>query len=374
MQLLAGKLSVSGGSVRVGDTVRIGYFDQKGLNITQEQEQMTVLQFIQDAIDKPVVEETKTDAVKINVADSGNNMGRRKRLAGKESSVNIEVVETIKAVTTGVSENEARKWLTSFQFPTNKWQDRVYQLSGGERRRLQLLQVLAAAPNLLLLDEPSNDLDLKTLLALEEYLLETFDGCLVVVSHDQFFVNKVAEHLFVFEGDGVVRNFQGTYLEYLDFRKDMMVAARSEKKSKASVLDELTDPSTTTSAMAEKMSPAKDFADPVLSKHESTAPISSIDTKKTKESTESNAAASTSDPISAAPTATLSFNERKEFNRLEKEIGKLTAQISEKEEQLSQSTGQEGFSVLAEWSKNINKLKEDLSVKESRWLELAERA
>lgn len=82
-------------------------------------------------------------------------------------------------------------------------------MSGGERRRLQLLQVLARAPNVLLLDEPSNDLDLSTLTALEEYLTEVFDGCLVVVSHDNFFVNRVAEHLFLFEGDGVVRDFEG---------------------------------------------------------------------------------------------------------------------------------------------------------------------
>ena len=104
--------------------------------------------------------------------------------------------------TAAVSEKEAMNLLSRFGFPSKRWYDRVGKLSGGERRRLQLLQVLARRPNVLILDEPSNDLDLQTLSALEEYLSEDYQGCLVVVSHDQFFMDRVAEHLFIFEGDG----------------------------------------------------------------------------------------------------------------------------------------------------------------------------
>ncbi|CAM9641767.1 unnamed protein product, partial [Phaeothamnion confervicola] len=95
----------------------------------------------------------------------------------------------------------------------------VERLSGGERRRLQLLQVLAKNPNFLVLDEPSNDLDLSTLGVLEDFLINEYKGCLIVVSHDRWFMDKVAKHLFVFEGDGIVRDFEGSFSEYLDLRK-----------------------------------------------------------------------------------------------------------------------------------------------------------
>lgn len=131
---------------------------------------------------------------------------------------------------TTLSEAEARKLLTKFQFPSKRWYDKVASLSGGERRRLQLLQVLAKGPNVLLLDEPSNDLDLATLQALEEYLID-WKGCLVIVSHDNYLVNRVAEHLFLFEGDGIVRDFNGSYDDYLDYRAQKEKQLKSEAKS-----------------------------------------------------------------------------------------------------------------------------------------------
>jgi ATP-binding cassette subfamily F protein uup len=111
--------------------------------------------------------------------------------------------------------NEVRKLLKQFQFPTERWNDRILRLSGGERRRLQLLSVLTQRPNFLILDEPTNDVDLDTLSALEGYLAE-FNGVLVIVSHDRYFVDKVTEHLFVFEGDGVVKDYLGSLSDYAE--------------------------------------------------------------------------------------------------------------------------------------------------------------
>ena len=130
-----------------------------------------------------------------------------------------------------VSEQDARNLLQRFQFPTKRWFDRVGVLSGGERRRLQLLQILAKRPNVLIFDEPSNDLDLATLASLEDYLTDTFDGSLVVVSHDEFFMNKVTDHLLVFQGKGEVGDFQGSYSDFLVYRKE--TAAEGARAARA---------------------------------------------------------------------------------------------------------------------------------------------
>jgi ATP-binding cassette subfamily F protein uup len=118
------------------------------------------------------------------------------------------MTETYSKANTALSENEAMRLLKQFNFPSSRWYDSVARLSGGEQRRLQLLQILALQPNVLLLDEPSNDLDLSTLSSLEDYLTDSYQGCLLTVSHDQFFMNRVTDHLFVFEGSGVVRDFR----------------------------------------------------------------------------------------------------------------------------------------------------------------------
>jgi ATP-binding cassette subfamily F protein uup len=110
---------------------------------------------------------------------------------------------------------EVMKLLKQFQFPKERWNDVILRLSGGERRRLQLLAVLTQRPNFLILDEPTNDVDLDTLSALEDYLAE-FNGVLVIVSHDRFFVDKVTQHLFVFEGEGVVKDYLGSLSDYAE--------------------------------------------------------------------------------------------------------------------------------------------------------------
>lgn len=293
-------------------------------------------------------------------------MGRRNRLAGKEASVEVSVVSG-GGQSSAFSERDAMALLSRFQFPSKRWYDRIGQLSGGERRRLQLLQILASKPNVLLLDEPSNDLDLSTLSALEEYLTEVFEGCLVVVSHDNFFVNRVAEHLFVFQGDGIVRDFQGSYAEYLDYRQESLQADKQAEKL-ASKKKDSPVPSPTTAAV--------------------TASITSTSTKQntqsTSKSTSSNKQSSTSSTTSGASEKSsskaahtngreLTYNERKDMNKLEKDVQKLQQQVVALEAKLlEESNKKSGFSVLNDITTDINKLKEQIETKETKWLEYAE--
>ena len=345
LKILTNELKLLKGSVRIGETVCIGYYEQTGLNLTPEQEKQPVLKFVQEAVEKFTPTETlKAPALKISV-DVNEPTGRRDRIAGKEASVNVQVTQEI-SQSSAVSERDAMALLSRFQFPSKRWYDRVGQLSGGERRRLQLLQILAKRPNVLLLDEPSNDLDLSTLAVLEEYLTETFEGCLLVVSHDNFFVNRVAEHLFVFEGDGIVRDFQGSYTEYLQYRLDIA----QEKKDAANEAKKSSSSSSSSSSSKQVKSKIKDV--------ESDAIIQETKTTTTVKSSNS-------------PPKALSYNERKEYNKLEKEIAKLGLEIKEYEDKLSNSNGKEGFSTLNEWTKKLNDLKGLCEKKETRWLELA---
>src|SRR6185436_19664329 len=128
------------------------------------------------------------------------------------------------------------QFLNIFHFPPSMQQTPVSKLSGGEKRRLYLLTVLVKNPNFLILDEPTNDLDLITLNTLEEFL-EDFSGCLIIVSHDRYFMDKLADHLFIFEGDGIVRDFNGNYSEYREDEKkkekEELRGSRKEKESMA---------------------------------------------------------------------------------------------------------------------------------------------
>ena len=310
LRVLTGELPLSAGSLRVGETVRFGYYAQQGLRLSPEQEVLPVLKFIQEAIELgsessgPEKPDTTVRAV------VSEDLGRRKRLAGKESTVTIEVQDRVSA-SSAVSERDAMFLLSRFQFPKQRLYDRVGQLSGGERRRLQLLQVLAKSPNVLVLDEPTNDLDLQTLSSLEEYLTESFDGCLVVVSHDSYFVNRVAEHLFVFEGEGLVRDFQGSYSEYLNYRL--------ERRHQQSLMSQ-----------AERAN-------------------NLVSQGKTVEKVPRN------------------YSTMKEINKLEREMEKLEKEISLLEERLY---SEKGYSLLAELTAKQNQLREQLAAKEERWLEL----
>ena len=331
LKVLTGNLTLLGGTVRIGETANIGYYEQVGLQLTPEQENTPVLRFVQEEVERATgsgasSKPGQSNDGKIAIETSDAKIGRRKALAGKEAGVTINVVSEVTSnAGSAVSEREAMSLLNRFQFPPKRFYDRVGQLSGGERRRLQLLQVLAKAPNVLLLDEPSNDLDLQTLSALEEYLTEVYTGCLVVVSHDSVFVNRVAEHLFVFEGDGIVRDFLGSYTDYVDYWQD-------KKKQERSAVKASSTPLATVAPVATSVGESK--------------------TRKTQ-----------------APKS-LSYNEKKEFGKLEAAIAKLAQQKSDLQAKLDDSASA-GFSVLAEITKEIERVEVLIAEKEERWCELA---
>ncbi|WP_258098075.1 ABC-F family ATP-binding cassette domain-containing protein [Marinoscillum pacificum] len=231
---------------------------------------------------------------------------------------NARVIDVVKEVAEVIqladgSQITASQLLNQFLFPPKMQFNVVGKLSGGERRRLQLLRVLMNNPNFLILDEPTNDLDLMTLNVLEDYL-ETFEGCLMVVSHDRYFMDRLTDHLFVFEGDGKVRDFPGNYTD--------LRAEGGLKTSKEKLQDS-------------KKSPATKVEEPVKS-----------DKKK------------------------LSYNEQREFDGLESEMEKLELRKEEIGEKMNTITD---FEELQKLAQDLEAVKEQLEEKEMRWLELSER-
>ncbi|OZI06707.1 ABC transporter [Siphonobacter sp. BAB-5385] len=227
----------------------------------------------------------------------------------------IDVVKDIaEVVTLGSGETiTASQFLQHFLFDPKKQYTNVEKLSGGEKRRLQLLQVLIQNPNFLILDEPTNDLDIQTLNVLEDYLLQ-FAGCLVLVSHDRYFMDRLVEHLFVFEGEGRIRDFPGNYTDY---RENL-----------------------------------------------SSAPV----VEPTKPKVEAPKPASTPAPVSTKRK--LSYKEQRELETLEKEITELEGQRAAITEQMN--AGEGDYQQITLWSKEIEEINVQLEEKEFRWMELSE--
>ncbi len=256
------------------------------------------------------------DSGKINVGDTvifGNYSQQ-----GLEVKEDMRVIEFVK----NIAENfplasggslSAAQFLQLFLFDPDKQYTYISKLSGGERRRLHLLSILFRNPNFLILDEPTNDLDLPTLGVLENFLSE-FPGCLLIVSHDRYFMDRLVDHLFVFEGDGVIRDFPGNYTLYRnEVREPVTVVEKKEVK-------------------------------PVL------APAPA----KTQ----------------SAPKRQPSFKEKREFETLEKEISDLNAEKNTVTEKLN--NGNTPFDELQKLSLRIGKITQLLDEKETRWLELSE--
>ena len=204
----------------------------------------------------------------------------------------------------------AAQFLNLFLFPPEQQYTYISKLSGGEKRRLHLLTILFRNPNFLVLDEPTNDLDLPTLSVLENFLLD-FPGCLIIVSHDRYFMDRLVDHLFVFEGDGVVSDFPGNYSQY-----------RESLRVKEIIQSE----------------PPR----PEPSKQQAPAPVK----KK------------------------LSYKEQREFDILEKEIKDLEAEKNSIHEQMS--SPELPYEKLQQLSKRISEITELIDAKEFRWLELSE--
>ena len=216
-------------------------------------------------------------------------------------------------------------WLLNrFLFPHEMLNNKVDKLSGGERRRLYLLTILMQQPNLLILDEPTNDLDIVTLNILEEYLKE-FGGSLIIVSHDRHFLDKLVDHLFIFCGDGLVKDFVGSYSEYREYIKEY----EAEQKSAARAQEK-----------AEKERAAKEAA---------------------------RSAAAVETP---AKKKKLTYKEQKELEQIEKDLEALSAEKAQLEAQLS--GGELPFDRLQAASERIGQIMEETDMKEMRWLELTD--
>lgn len=285
MNMLQGIEPVTSGKINIGDTVVFGNFSQTGLVI---KENMRVIEYV------------KTIAENFPLANGGSL--------------------------------SAAQFLELFLFSPDKQYTYLNSLSGGERKRLQLLTVLFANPNFLILDEPTNDLDLPTLAVLEKFL-EEYQGCVMIVSHDRYFMDRLVDHLFVFEGDGEVRDFPGNYTQYRIWLKD------NEKK------DNKWD------ALQERKSKGETTESVVVNRASSTATAST------------NKAA-------AAPKKKMGFKEKREFELLEKEMPELEkekAAITEK-----MGAGNLGFEELQKLSERIIVIDGLLAEKEMRWLELSE--
>lgn len=271
LKILMGEMQPDSGTIDTGETIIFGHYQQKGIPIDES---------------KRVIEVIKEVAEVIELAN-GDKI-------------------------------TASQFLEHFMFPGKMQYTPVEKLSGGEKRRLMLMMVLIKNPNFLILDEPTNDLDLLTLNKLEDFL-QNFAGCLIIVSHDRFFMDKLVDHYFVFEGQGTIRDFHGTYDEYRD-----------------EILNRISD-------------------------NEKPKPQSGSSSQKTKEK-----------PTKSESTQKLTYNERREFNKLEKEISKLEDQRTKLEKRMAKS-GLE-YGELNELSKEFEALKEELEEKEMIWLEMAERA
>ena len=269
IKMLLGKVPQDSGTIEVGETVKWGYYSQDGLAFNEQMKVIDVVKNIAEVI--PV----------------GNKM------------------------------YTASQFLQHFLFAPEKQYSYVYKLSGGEKRRLYLCTVLMSNPNFLVLDEPTNDLDIETLQVLEEYLSE-FKGCVIVVSHDRYFMDKVVDHIFVFNGDGDIKDFPGNYTDYRDWRDEERATAAKEA-----------------AAQAAKSAPAKQ-------------------SHRTEEKRK------------------LTFKEKREYEALETEIFQLEEEKAAIEEAMS--SGTLSTADLLEKSARIQQVLELIDEKTMRWLELSEYA
>jgi ATP-binding cassette subfamily F protein uup len=276
LNLITGKEVPDSGKINVGETIVFGYYSQAGLTLKE---------------DKRVIEVVKDNIAEVISLGDGSKVS-------------------------------ASQFLTLFQFPPEMQYTYVSKLSGGEKRRLFLLTVLVKNPNFLILDEPTNDLDLLTLQTLEDFLIH-FKGCLVVVSHDRYFMDKLVDHLFVFEGEGIVKDFSGNYR---DWREQVAEDELEHKKKQKQLLAEQKY-----EKQAEPASAAVDNA--------------SKNKKK-------------------------SFKEKYEFEQLQKEIASLESEKKELNQKLALALG--SHDEILKWSKRIGEVIEAMDEKELRWLTLSE--
>lgn len=276
IKMLLGEVQPDSGKFDIGETVRFGYFSQEGLKFREDQKVIDVITEIADYID----------------------LGGGKHMT-------------------------ASQFLQFFLFTPEEQHNYVYKLSGGEKRKLYLCTVLMRNPNFLVLDEPTNDLDIQTLQVLEEYL-QDFAGCVIVVSHDRYFMDKVVDHLLVFKGEGEIQDFPGNYTQYREWSR---MQAKDE---------------------AEQAKPAKNG----------------------NATAESDGAGTAKRDANFENKRKMSYKEKREYEQLTQEIDVLTEEQKKLEEELC--SGNLSVEELTEKSKRLPEIKDELDEKEMRWLELAE--
>ncbi len=270
IKILLGKVAPDSGRFDIGETVRFGYFSQEGLKFRDDQKVIDIITDIADYID----------------------MGGGKHMT-------------------------ASQFLNYFLFSPEEQHNYVYKLSGGEKRKLYLCTVLMKNPNFLVLDEPTNDLDIQTLQILEEYL-QDFPGCVIVVSHDRYFMDKVVDHLLVFKGEGEIQDFPGNYTQYRDYQK-----MKSKEDNQ---------------------------------------------TKPVKNTKQVNTEAKNNSSINGKRKMT--FKEKREYEQISEKINQLETEQKQLEEELC--SGNLSVEELTEKSKRLPILKDELDELELRWLELSE--
>ncbi|MBE9163863.1 ABC-F family ATP-binding cassette domain-containing protein [Tychonema sp. LEGE 06208] len=276
MDIITGRIQPDSGTVEIGTTIHIGYFDQHSEDLTPNEDQR-------------VIEYLKSVAELVQTADG-------------------EIIT-------------ASQMLEKFLFPPNQQYAPINKLSGGEKRRLFLLKVLMSAPNVLILDEPTNDLDVQTLAVLEDYL-EDFNGCVIVVSHDRYFLDRTIDMVFALEPGGNLRLYPGNYSVYLDYKK-----AEEAKE---------------------------------------------VQEQKEKEKLARTAASNNSKPKAVTSKSTkVSFNDKREYEQLETKIPQLEAEKAEIEKILSDNAPS-GFAEVKKLSDRLAKLTQEIDRATERWLELAE--
>lgn len=271
LHMLLGSEQPDSGKINVGDTVVFGNYSQQGLIVKED---MRVIEFVKNIAENfPLADGTKVSAA---------------------------------------------QFLQLFLFPPEKQYTYISKLSGGEKRRLHLLSILFRNPNFLVLDEPTNDLDLPTLSILEDFLMN-YQGCIIIVSHDRYFMDKLVDHLFVFEGDGVVRDFPGNYTQYREWEKD-------QEKAKTEV------------------------PRPMEAPVEAPAPVQQVEQKGKK----------------------MSFKEKRELELLEKEIAELEKEKKTLDDQMA--AGSLPYEQLQNAARRVGEVIQLLDEKGMRWLELSEMA
>lgn len=272
VKMLLGEVAPDSGKFDIGETVRFGYFSQEGLKFRDDQKVIDIITDIADYID----------------------LGGGKHMT-------------------------ASQFLNYFLFSPEQQHNYVYKLSGGEKRKLYLCTVLMKNPNFLVLDEPTNDLDIQTLQILEEYL-QDFPGCVIVVSHDRYFMDKVVDHLLVFKGEGEIQDFPGNYTQFRDFQKMKSKEEEQQKSTKNS------------------------------------SPTANEQKKDYRNNTKRK----------------MSFKEKREYEQLSDKIAQLEEEKQQLEEELC--SGNLSVDQLTEKSKRLPILKDELDELELHWLELAELA